>query len=166
MSNITYIGIGSNQGDKYRNCTRAVEMISGCQHNRLLAYSSYYLTEPWGYREQDVFINMVIKIHTSFSPPELITFLQGVEKHLARERGGRWQPRTIDLDILFFNLERIDTPELTIPHPFLHQRGFVLLPLNEIAPQLVHPVFNQTISQLLEKLKGNTGIIKRVEERS
>jgi len=165
MSNSAYIGIGSNQGDKYKNCVRAIEMICACEQNRLLIQSSFYLTEPWGYQEQDTFINSVIKIHTTFSPHQLITFLHGVEEKLGREHREKWGPRTIDLDILFYNDHTIESPELTIPHPLLHLRGFVLLPLREIDPQLIHPVCNQTIAQLCESLHDTTGIITLLEER-
>lgn len=166
MSNITYIGIGSNQGDKYKNCMLAIEDICASEKNRLLEQSSCYLTEPWGYREQDDFINLVIELQTSFSPLDLLFFLQGVERKLAKKKNGKWGPRTIDLDILFYNDQRLESSQLIIPHPLLHQRGFVLLPLKEIAPHLIHPVFNQTVSQLLDRLSDDTRIIKLVKERS
>ncbi|KPJ56737.1 MAG: hypothetical protein AMJ42_05000 [Deltaproteobacteria bacterium DG_8] len=165
MNNIAYIGIGSNQGDKYKNCTLAIENIGVCERNRLIKQSSFYQTEPWGYREQDDFINLIIKIQTSFSPLDLLFFLQGVESKLRKKKNGKWGPRTIDLDILFYNDQKFESPQLTIPHPLLHQRGFVLLPLKEIAPHLTHPVFNQTISQLLDRLNDDKGVIKLVKER-
>jgi len=160
MSNTTYIGIGSNQGDKYKNCTLAIENICACVSNRLIKRSSFYQTEPWGYREQDDFINLVVKIQTSFSPLELLFFLQGIEKKLRKKKNKKWGPRTIDLDILFYNDQKFESPQLTIPHPLLHQRGFVLLPLKEITPHLIHPVFNQTISQLLDRLSDGKRVIK------
>jgi len=165
MNNTTYIGIGSNQGDKYKHCTLAIENICACESNRLIKQSSFYLTEPWGYREQDDFINLVIKIQTSFSPFDLLFFLQGVERKLIKNKNDKWGPRTIDLDILFYNDQRLESSQLTIPHPLLHQRGFVLLPLREIAPHLKHPVFNQTISQLLDRLNDGKRVIKLVKER-
>lgn len=165
MNNTAYIGIGSNQGDKHKNCTLAVENIRDCERNCPLKHSSFYHTEPWGYSKQDDFINLVIELKTSFSPLELLSFLQGVEKKLGKKKNGKWGPRTIDLDLLLYNDQSLESPQLTIPHPLLHQRGFVLLPLEEIAPQLIHPGFNQTISQLLDKLSDGKSVIKLVKEK-
>lgn len=165
MDNITFIGIGSNQGDKYKNCVLAIDNICACEWNRLLKQSSCYLTEPWGYSKQHDFINLVIELQTSFSPHELLSFLQGVEKKLAKKKNGKWGPRTIDLDILFYNNQRLISPQLTIPHPLLHQRGFVLLPLKEISPHLTHPVCNQTVSQLLDRLRDDKRVVKLVKEK-
>ena len=159
MKNITYISIGSNQGDKYKNCILAVENICSSEKNRMLKQSSLYLTEPWGYRDQDDFINLVIKIQTSFSPLDLLLFLQGVERKLKKKKNGKWGPRTIDLDILLYNNQTLETTQLTIPHALLHRRGFVLHPLNEIAPHLLHPVFNQTVSQILDRLSDDKRVI-------
>ena len=164
MDNIAFIGIGSNQGDKYGNCVLAIEDICACEKNLLHEQSSFYLTEPWGYREQDDFINVVIKVETSFSPLDLLSFLQGVERKLGKKKDFNWGPRTIDLDILSYNNQMLELPQLTIPHPLLHQRGFVLIPLKEIAPHLIHPVFNQTISQLFDQLNDNKRAIKLGEE--
>ena len=165
MNNIAYIGIGSNQGDKYKNCTLALEDIRTCEKNHLLKQSSLYLTEPWGYSNQDDFINLVIEIKTSFSPLTLLSFLQEIEKKLAKKINGKWGPRTIDLDILFYNDQKLESPQIIIPHPLLHQRGFVLLPLKEIAPHLTHPIFNQTISQLLDSLSDDKRVIKLDREK-
>ena len=165
MNNTTYIGIGSNQGDKYKNCILAIEDIRTCEKNHLLKQSSFYLTEPWGYSDQDDFINLAIEIKTSFSPLTLLSFLQEIEKKLARKKNGKWGPRTIDLDILFYNDQKLESPQPTIPHPLLHQRGFVLFPLKEIAPYLIHPIFNQTISQLFDSLSDDKRVIKLDRER-
>jgi len=164
MKNTAYLGIGSNQGDKFKNCTLAIENICTCKRNQLIKQSSFYLTKPWGYKEQDDFINLVIKIQTSFSPLDLLFFSQGIERKLAKEKNDKWGPRTIDLDILFYNDQTFESPQLTIPHPLLHQRGFVLLPLKEIAPHLIHPVFNQTISQLVDRLSNDKCVIKLFKE--
>lgn len=165
MYNAVYLGIGSNQGDKYKNCTLAIENICACGNNQLIKQSSFYLTEPWGHREQDDFINLVIKMQTSFSPFDLLFFLQGIERKLIKKKNNKWGPRTIDIDILFYNDQSLESPQLTIPHPLLHQRGFVLIPLKEIAPHLKHPVFNQTISQLLDRLSDGKCVIKFAKEK-
>jgi 2-amino-4-hydroxy-6-hydroxymethyldihydropteridine diphosphokinase len=164
MDNIAYIGIGSNQGDALTSCTVAIEHICASGHNRLLSQSSFYHTEPWGYRDQDDFINLVIKIKTSLSPFDLLSFLQGVEKKLAKKQDIPWGPRTIDLDILFYNNAIVESSQLTIPHSFVSQRGFVLYPLEEISPHLIHPVYNQTISQLLDSLDDDKRVIKILKE--
>jgi len=166
MDNISYIGIGSNQGDPLTNCTVAVEHICASEHNRLLEQSSFYLTEPWGYRDQDDFINLVIKIQTSLAPFDLLSFLQWVERKLAKKQDIPWGPRTIDLDILFYNSDIVESSHLTIPHSYVCQRGFVLHPLDEIAPRLIHPVYNQTISQLLASLDDTQRVIKLSKERT
>ena len=166
MDNIAYIGIGSNQGDPLANCTAAIEHIGTSGHNRILDQSSFYHTEPWGYRDQDDFINLAIKIETSLSPLDLLSFLQGVERKLAKKQDIPWGPRTIDLDILFYNNDILESSQLTIPHSFVCQRGFVLHPLEEIAPCLIHPVYNQTISQLLDSLDDDNQVIKLAKERT
>jgi len=165
MDNIAYIGIGSNQGNKVENCRRAIEIIGSYKTNHLLKQSSFYQTEPWGYNEQGDFINAVIKMGTSLSPLHLLSILQRVERKLGRKENGKWGPRTIDLDILFYNDHTFESPHLTIPHPLLHLRGFVLIPLKEIDHHLIHPVFNQTVSQLVEGLNDDKRATKLDEER-
>lgn len=160
MTAIAYIGIGSNQGDRYAYCAAATENIAAFPQTRLLTQSSWYLTEPWGCREQDDFINLVLKIETELTPFELLGFLKETEVKLARKKTTPFGPRTIDLDILFYGDRIIRSPELTIPHDRLCERGFVLVPLQEIAPQLMHPVFNRTISRLLAELDDTGRVIK------
>ena len=164
MDNSAYIGIGSNQGDPSTNCTVAIEHICASYRNRLLKQSSYYRTEPWGYREQDHFINLAIKIETSYTVFELLDFLQGIERKLGKNRTVQWGPRTIDLDILFYNTDVVSSSELTIPHPHLGKRGFVLIPLEEIDPHLEHPVYHKTITQLLDNLEDSSGVTKLDKE--
>ena len=164
MKNVAYIGIGSNLGDRYKNCTVAIDTICASESIRLLEQSSFYLTEPWGFKEHDDFINLVIKIRTSLSPQQLFCFLQEAERNLGKKETVKWGPRTIDLDILFYNGQTLEVPQLTIPHPLLHQRGFVLIPLQEIDPHLTHPVFSRTVSQLLDSLSDDTHVTKLVKE--
>ena len=164
MDNTAYIGIGSNQGDAFSNCTVAIDRICASQKIRLLKQSSYYRTEPWGYKDQDDFINLVIKIQTSYTLPELLDFLQSLERELGRVRTKPWGPRNIDLDILFYNNDILTSPRLTIPHPGIGNRGFVLTPLEEIDPHLVHPVYRKTVTQLLDSLDDRSGVTKLDKE--
>jgi len=158
MGHIAYIGIGSNLGDKVHQCEEAVAEILKVDRNTLLAKSSLYRTQPVGYPLQDWFINGVIKIETDLDAPHLLRSLKTIERQLGRVETFRWGPRTIDLDILFFNQTCIETPELQIPHPRVQQRQFVLVPLAEIDSNLLHPVLIKTVRELLEDLEENQGI--------
>ena len=149
--NLAYIGIGSNLGDKARNCREAMERIGAAGENKLVGRSSLYRTEPWGNEEQDWFVNAVIAIRTSFDPDGLLQHLKNVEEQLKKKKEERWGPRNIDLDILFFNDEILKTPGLTVPHPFLHLRRFVLVPLQEICPDFIHPQLKLSVGELLER---------------
>lgn len=164
MGAIAYIGVGSNQGDRYAHCAAAIEYIGASAHTRLLDQSSLYLTEPWGYREQDDFVNLAIKVETSLPPLELLGFLLDIERRLARTRTIPYGPRTIDLDILLYGDQILQSPELTIPHARLCHRGFVLAPLQEIAPHLIHPVHRRTISCLLDDLDDACRVQKMGKE--
>jgi len=160
MGHIAYIGIGSNLGDKVGHCEKAITEILKADHNKLLAKSSFFKTKPLGYTSQDWFINAVIKIETELKPLQLLRALKGIESQLGREETFRWGPRTIDLDILFFNEREIRTQELQIPHPLLHERQFVLIPLAEIDRGLIHPVLKKSIGELLDDMKEDQGVIK------
>jgi 2-amino-4-hydroxy-6-hydroxymethyldihydropteridine diphosphokinase len=158
MRHIAYIGIGSNVGDKARQCEQGISEIQKLDRHRLLARSSLYKTQPIGYTEQDWFINLVIKIETEMDAPALLSSLKEIESRLGRVETLRWGPRTIDLDILFFNDHQIQTDELTVPHPLIQDRQFVLVPLAEIDPNLTHPVLKKTVKELLERLKEDRGV--------
>ena len=149
--NLAYIGIGSNLGDKVRNCREAIERIGAAGENKLVGRSSLYRTEPWGNEKQDWFVNAVISIRTSFDPDGLLQHLKNVEEQLEKKKEKRWGPRSIDLDILFFNDEIRETESLTVPHPFLHLRRFVLVPLQEICPDFIHPQLKFSVRELLER---------------
>src|ERR1700690_982251 len=147
-----YIGIGSNLGDKEGNCKTAIERLSenGIAVKKI---SSPYRTKPWGVEDQPDFVNMAVKAETSIKPSELLTILKAIEKEMGRQDGVHWGPRLIDLDLLFYDDLVISCDKLAIPHPLLHKREFVLLPLAEIAAEFVHPVLKATIKQL----GGNLG---------
>jgi 2-amino-4-hydroxy-6-hydroxymethyldihydropteridine diphosphokinase len=162
MSHIVYIGIGSNLGDKVGQCERAIAEILKVDQHKLLAKSSLFKTKPIGDTSQDWFVNAVIKIETDLEPLELLQVLQEVEFRLGRKKTYPWGPRTIDLDILFYDEEEVQLEDLQIPHPLLHQRQFVLVPLTEIDRGFIHPVLKKSIGELLEDLKENQGV-KRLQ---
>ena len=160
MRHIAYIGVGSNLGDKVHQCEQGLREILRVDRHRLLARSSLYKTQPLGVLDQDWFVNAAIKIETDLEPHELLRSLREIESRLGRRETFRWGPRAIDLDILFFDEETIQTGELIIPHPHLQERQFVLIPLVEIDPHLIHPVLKKTVLQLLENLKDDQGVEK------
>lgn len=150
---IIYLGLGSNLGDKVSNCLRALKDLSSTGQNNIQAISSLYKTEPIGYQEQDWFINCVANVITPLSPHSLLQLLQRIEEQMGRRRTFRWGPRVIDLDILLYGNDVIEEADLIIPHPHLHERGFVLIPLAELAPDLIHPVLQKTVKELREGIE-------------
>lgn len=151
---VVYIGIGSNIGAREDNCLRAIGLL---EENglRITRRSSVYETEPWGVKDQQGFINMVVEAETDISPRELLVLLKRVENEMGRQPGIKWGPRLIDLDILLFDDLIMEESDLTIPHPMMHRRNFVLAPLAEIAPEKVHPVLAKKIRDLLCDNSGN-----------
>ncbi|MDF2883673.1 MAG: dihydroneopterin aldolase/2-amino-4-hydroxy-6-hydroxymethyldihydropteridine pyrophosphokinae [Clostridiaceae bacterium] len=145
---IVYIGIGSNMGDKEKNLRDAIELINSNICNKVTKESKFYVTKPVGYLEQDDFINCAIEIKTLFQPGELMDFLLDVEKQLKRERVIRWGPRTIDLDILLYDDLICSNEHTIIPHPRMAERLFVIKPLCDIAPYVVHPILNKRIRDI------------------
>lgn len=126
----------------------------------MTAVSSLYETAAWGIEEQPSFLNQVIAIKTKFEALELLQLVLHIEKLAGRQRDIKWGQRTLDIDILLFNNEIINTPQLTVPHPFLPERRFTLTPLCEIAPHIIHPVLQKTIQQLLEECPDTLGVKK------
>ncbi|OGP89467.1 MAG: 2-amino-4-hydroxy-6-hydroxymethyldihydropteridine diphosphokinase [Deltaproteobacteria bacterium RBG_16_47_11] len=160
MRHIAYIGMGSNVGNKLLRCQEAIFEILKIDRNKLLSQSSFYKTQPLGYTDQDWFVNGVIKVETNLEAHELLGSVQALELNLGRRETFRWGPRVIDLDLLFFDEEQIQAGDLVIPHPLLHERQFVLIPLAEIDPYLMHPVFKKTIQELLNNLYEDQGVEK------
>jgi 2-amino-4-hydroxy-6-hydroxymethyldihydropteridine diphosphokinase len=157
--NSCFIGIGSNLGDPLSNCLDAIENVASLEQITLTKQSSLYKTEPVGFRDQDWFINGVIEVKTAYSPRTLLETLKVVEYEMGRREGERWGPRVIDLDILFYGQEIIDEEGLVVPHPELHKRGFILVPLNEIAPYVIHPVFGISVQGLLGRLEDTSEVV-------
>lgn len=147
-----YIGIGSNMGDKEKNIQSAIDLLSQTEGIRVEKVSGLIQTEPYGYTEQDDFLNGCLKLQTWLPPEELLKRTQEIEKLLHRERKIHWGPRTIDLDILLYGEEVIHTEDLCVPHPDMINRRFVLEPLDEIGGWVWHPVEKKTIHQLKEVL--------------
>jgi 2-amino-4-hydroxy-6-hydroxymethyldihydropteridine diphosphokinase len=153
-----YLGLGSNLGDRQGNLNRALEFLS--QRLRVDKVSSVYDTEPVGEIKQPRFLNLTCQVNTALPPQALLSLAKGVEAKLGRV-GGSGTPRIIDIDILFYGDQVVDTPELVIPHPRLTERAFVLIPLAEIAPTMMHPVNGKSVATLLQELKeGVQGVFK------
>jgi len=160
MPHRVHIGIGSNLGDRRANTMEAIEQVSQLPGTRVMRASSLYESEPLG-DAKTWFVNSVIEIDTDLAADALLKKLQAIEEAMGRKRvkGKRWGSRVIDLDILLFDQDVIDKRNLKIPHPELHKRRFVLLPLAELAPHVVHPQLGQSISTLLATVKDNKRVV-------
>ncbi len=154
-----YLGLDSNLGDRKDNLRKALTLISKAV--RIIAVSSVYETEPWGDTDQSPFLNMACAVETDMDPPELLAHTKQVERRLGREPTFRYGPRSMDVDILLFGNVVLETPELTVPHRDMVERAFVLVPLAEIAPQVLHPVLAATIGRLLGRVSGRETVVMR-----
>ncbi len=160
--NEIYLSLGSNQGDRIENLREAVKNIEK-QIGQTVKVSSYYETEPWGFTDNTNFINQVIKIKSDLTPDNVLAKSLEIEKVLGRKRKAskqRYSSRNIDIDVLFIDDMIINTESLTVPHAHIHKRNFVLQPLCEIAPSLVHPIIQKNISQLTEECVDDMQVFK------
>lgn len=153
-----FLSLGSNMGTRQANLDKTIELLS--QRLKVELVSSIYDTEPIGNIDQPRFLNLVCQVNTRLAPEELLTLAKSIELKLGREPGTPNAPRPIDIDILFYGNQVIKTRELVIPHPRLTERAFVLVPLAEIAPDLVHPVNGKTVRELLKDITERQGVLK------
>ncbi len=154
-----YIGVGSNLGDALQNCKDAVNRISLINEIQLTGMSSFYSSEPVGMENQNWFVNAVIEIKTTLTARNLLDVLQRTENIMGRTRDIKGGPRIIDLDLLFYGQDVIDEAYLTVPHPEIHKRRFVLEPLNEIASYFIHPAFGVSVRGLKNRLNDQKTVI-------
>lgn len=147
-----YLALGTNIGNKRRNMITAAALLAE-RAGDVLALSGFYETEPWGFRSDNTFLNAALQLETSLSPQELLKITQQIEVEMGRTRksNGVYHDRIIDIDILFYDDLILQTPELTLPHPLMHERLFVMEPLMEIAPHVVHPLFKKTVVSLMQE---------------
>lgn len=164
MTHAAYIALGSNQGDRELNMLRAVAEIGKLPGSKITALSSFYDTEPVGPEPQDDYLNAVLRLETPLSAIVLLAEMMRIECNVfKRVRTHHWGPRTMDLDILLYADRVIKTNDLTIPHPRFHERRFVLEPLVEIAPDVVHPLFGKTATELLTTVHDSSRVTKMEE---
>ncbi len=150
-----YLGLGSNLGDKQAYLNLAISLIAK-QIGRIVCQSAYYETEPWGYVSSNTYLNAVIAVETNLMPMDVLDITQDIERELGRKQKsteGGYADRPIDIDLLLMDDWVMQTERLTLPHPLMHQRLFVMEPLVEIAPTLIHPVLKKTICQIYNTLK-------------
>jgi 2-amino-4-hydroxy-6-hydroxymethyldihydropteridine diphosphokinase len=162
MPNLVYLSLGSNLGDRQVQLQDALAKLAAV--GRVVATSSFYETEPVEFTQQPWFLNCAIALETNKTPEQLMAAILRIEEEMGRRRVQKKGPRAIDIDILLFDNTIVDSRELTIPHPAMHQRRFVLEPLAEIAPELLHPVLKKTIGELLDSLPPGQ-VVKRLKPK-
>jgi 2-amino-4-hydroxy-6-hydroxymethyldihydropteridine diphosphokinase len=158
MKNTAYLSLGSNVGNREKYLKEAIKLLNQHHDIDVMKVSSIYETEPVGFTEQGEFLNLVLEINTSLSAETLLHQCLQVEKDLGREREFRWGPRIIDLDILLYNQENIETEKLIVPHPRMHERAFVLVPLAELSQTIKHPKLETPLSALLDEIPDKEGV--------
>jgi len=165
MNNV-FLGLGSNIGDRKRYLQEAIDEIRKIHDTKIVKLSSLYETEPWGFKEQGEYLNAVIEIETNTNYPELLKEVKNIEIRLGRDKTDKWKSRKIDIDILFFGDLVYEGENLQIPHKHIEDRNFVLVPLNEIEPDFIHPVTKKKISEILQNSKDTlkAGFHSRFEQ--
>lgn len=153
---IVYLCLGSNLGDRFTLINQAVNLFNLSDDTKIIRTSAIYETEPWGLKEQNWFLNLIVEAKTSLSPEDLLKRCQKIEDLLGLDRINKkhWGERPIDIDILFYEKKIINTKQLTIPHKYLHKRAFVLVPLLELIPNFKHPILEKTITELYDDLEN------------
>lgn len=159
-----YIGIGSNLGNRHQNCLQAVDRIGRIPDVEVTGVSQWYLTKPVGVDGQDWYVNGAVSLDVKIKPQALLERLMSIEQAMGRVRKERWGPRVIDLDILLFGEKVIHEDNLIIPHPLMHLRRFVLVPMVDLAPGVIHPTTRATMPQLLKGLPDDDQEVVPVEE--
>lgn len=154
------LAFGSNLGEKINNITKTINLLNNSGYLQLIKSSSFYATEPMGFANQPWFINSVALFQTNLLPESLYELIKLIEKQIGRKQRDKWHEREIDIDILLYGQQIIKTDILTIPHKNMHERLFVLVPAAEITPNMIHPIYNLTISHLLEKCKDTLTLSK------
>lgn len=161
--NTAYLSLGSNLGNRFEMLQDAVRMLQQEADFNVTQVSSVYETDPVGYTEQATFLNIVVEIQSQLSAEKILFICLETEQTLGRIREFRWGPRCIDLDILLFNEENIESEKLTVPHPRMHERGFVLAPLMELIPNGVHPVTGVSFREYAEGQKEGVHVWKTID---
>ena len=157
--NKVFLLIGGNMGDRLQNLHQAISLLSAAV-GPVIQQSAVYETAAWGKTDQPAFLNQALLLSSRLSAPELIVTVLSVEEEMGRHRMEKFGPRVIDIDIMFYNEDVINEPNLTIPHPQMQNRRFALVPLNELAPLYVHPVLNKNIAELLEICPDDLPVVK------
>ena len=161
--NTAYLSLGSNLGNRFEMLQDAVRMLQEKPDLKVNQISSVYETDPIGYTEQATFLNIVVEIQSYLSAEKILLICLETEQTLGRIREFRWGPRCIDLDILLYNDENIESEKLTVPHPRMHERGFVLVPLIELVPQGIHPLTGVSFSEYAEGQKEGVHVWKTID---
>lgn len=157
-----YLGLGSNLGDRFKNLSEAIQRLNSVEGIEVREVSAVYETDPVGDSSQPKYLNAAIRVETTLEAKKLLKACMTVERSMGRVRRAQWESRVIDIDVLFYDNEVMSTKELTLPHPLLHEREFVLRPLADIAPDLVHPMLDESIAQLLEEVEP--GGVERLDD--
>ena len=157
------ISVGSNLGDKQANCQQGIDLLLASGNASLVKASRFYRTSPVDFLDQDWFVNAAVNVETPLEPIELLATLQTIQQQAGRTKGGiRFGPRVLDMDIIFYDQLVLKTPTLEIPHPRMHKRRFVLQPICDIDPDIVHPLLNMPVKSLLKQLGDNEQEILKI----